>query len=408
MSNIYTAIDIGSDTIKMVTVKQCRNKYHCLASDSIKSSGVKKGIITNAAKVVEAIKTIKKKHEEKLGTSITKVLACVFEDEVSFDVLEGKINFVEEKEITGADISDVIKQAVSTKVLNKEEIVTTTPVSFKVDDRESIKNPKQMRGSSLRVKLLITTSPKTKLYQMLGVIDLAGIEVVDIAYKSIGDYYTVRNQEIDSEVGAIINVGEDITNVSIFNKGIMIKTSSLSAGGHHVNSDLAYIYKIDKATANRLKEEFATASSNYADDLEKVEIVNNMGEKGEVSQLEISKVIEARIVEILKLAKKELKTLTKRELSYIIITGGLTELSGFSYIVDEVFNHQAMVWNMTVIGARENKYSAAYGMIKYYCDKIALRDQEATMIEDDFGKTIVENNTKNSNVINKMFGHFFD
>ena len=61
MSNIYTAIDIGSDTVKLVTVKKHNGKFYPLASDSIKSHGVKKGLIVNAAKVVEAIKEVKKR-----------------------------------------------------------------------------------------------------------------------------------------------------------------------------------------------------------------------------------------------------------------------------------------------------------------------------------------------------------
>lgn len=407
MSNIYTAIDIGSDTVKLVTVKKHNGKFYPLASDSIKSHGVKKGLIVNAAKVVEAIKEVKKRQEAKLNTEINKVIACVYEDETKFDMAEGEIEFEEEKVITGSDISEVIKEAASKKILNKEELVTVTPVFFRINDLEKIKNPKGKRGTKLEVKVVLTTSPKTSLYQMLGVIDLAGLEVVDMAYKTIGDYYTVHNKDIDQEVGAIINIGEDITTISIFNKGIMINTSSIPLGGHHVNNDLAYVYKIDRTTANRLKEEFATASENYSDDMDKVEIVDNSNEKQEVSQLDISKVVEARIVEILKVAKKEIKNLTKREIRYIIITGGMTELSGFSYVVDDVFRHKATVFNMTTLGARENKYSAALGIIKYYDEKLALRDQEETLIDDNFVKTNI-NEDKNAGVINKMFGHFFD
>ena len=57
------------------------------------------------------------------------------------------------------------------------------------------------------------------------------------------------------------------------------------------------------------KYRLPVGSCLYSDDMDKVEIVDNSNEKQEVSQLDISKVVEARVVEILKVAKKEIKNL---------------------------------------------------------------------------------------------------
>ena len=45
MKNIYTSIDIGSDTIKVVTCELYHNKLNLLAASSVKSKGIKKGLI---------------------------------------------------------------------------------------------------------------------------------------------------------------------------------------------------------------------------------------------------------------------------------------------------------------------------------------------------------------------------
>lgn len=46
---IYASIDIGSDTTKMVVVRYLKeeNSYDVLASTSVRTVGVKKGIITD-------------------------------------------------------------------------------------------------------------------------------------------------------------------------------------------------------------------------------------------------------------------------------------------------------------------------------------------------------------------------
>ena len=44
MKHIYTSLDIGSDSIKIVVCELYQNKLNLLASSSVKSKGVKKRI----------------------------------------------------------------------------------------------------------------------------------------------------------------------------------------------------------------------------------------------------------------------------------------------------------------------------------------------------------------------------
>ena len=56
MKNIYTSIDIGSDTIKVVTCELYHNKLNLLAASSVKSKGIKKGLIIDAELASEVIR----------------------------------------------------------------------------------------------------------------------------------------------------------------------------------------------------------------------------------------------------------------------------------------------------------------------------------------------------------------
>ena len=49
-----------------------------------------------------------------------------------------------------------------------------------------------------------------------------GIEVVDATYTSIGDYFEAKNPDFEKCVSAIVNIGYFKTDISIFNKGIMM------------------------------------------------------------------------------------------------------------------------------------------------------------------------------------------
>ena len=88
---------------------------------------------------------------------------------------------------------------------------------------KSVNDPKGLKGSILDARVVISTTAKEPLYRLLEVLKLSGIETVDIAYNSVGDYYSIKNKKYDELVGAIINIGEISTNISVFNKGIQIK-----------------------------------------------------------------------------------------------------------------------------------------------------------------------------------------
>ena len=229
-------------------------------------------------------------------------------------------------------------------------------------------------------------------------------------FSSFGDYYTVKNKNYDDVVGAIINIGEESTNVSVFNKGIQIKNSLIPVGSKNVDKDLTYVFKSNLEESRKLKEKFAVALSSLADSNDTWNFKIDKDTSKEVNQVGVSKVVEARVRELLKLAKNEIKNLTNREIRYIIITGGLSELAGFSYLVEQEFGFVAKVCNIKTMGIRHNMYSSCYGTIKYFNDKLDLRGKHYNMISNEDVEKLSSTDslvTTSENVISKVFGHFF-
>ena len=83
-------------------------------------------------------------------------------------------------------------------------------------------------------------------------------------------------------------------------------------------------------------------------------------------------------------------------------------MTGFQYIAENILGEKATVWNSTTIGIRHNKYTSALGIIKYFDDKLTLRDRNIEMFNtEDINKLISINKKEKDNaIINKMFGQF--
>ena len=85
----------------------------------------------------------------------------------------------------------------------------------------------------------------------------------------------------------------------------------------------------------------------------------------------------------MKLSKNQINNLTNRKISYIIVTGGIANIPGFNNLVENVLGISAYVINSNIIGIRNNKFTTAAGLIKYYDNKMKLRDKNYSMFSNE-------------------------
>lgn len=410
MNHIYTGLDIGNGEIKLTVVSASDNNYYVLASTAIKSIGMKKNNIYDEKKLRGALLSALKEVEDKLGMKIKEVILTLPANRASMTMENGLVN-IKDDIVKGKDVEAVMADTVLNAYDETRELVSCLPISFTVDDDVSVINPLGEKGEKLFMKAVVATSLKEDIYPLINIVRSLGVNISDIIYNTQADYYTVASKDLDRKMGAIINIGADITSIGIFNKGIMIKNSYLPVGASSVDKDIAYIYKTDLKEALRLKKSFALTSSRYADSNDDVVIVNNENKKITINQIQISEIVESRVREILKLAKNEINRLTKREISYIIVVGGISELAGFNYIVEETLGRVASCFNMREVGIRHNKFTSAFGSCKYFDRKCNLQEKDITMFDLDEIDNFIspkKKNINNDNMTNKFFGHFFD
>lgn len=408
MRNIYTGIDIGSSAIKVLVLEKFDNHFNVLASSKIKAQGIKKGIIVDVALAANSIKECIKDVENKIGTKITKALVNVPIDNCEFNIVNGVCKIENEDHIVlGSDMDKCFKNAVDNNKEKDKEVVTIMPIEYDLDNVK-LNNPIKQKGDYLKIKALISMIPKVNIYPLIKVFEMVNVEIVDITFIEVGDYFATRNEDLDKKVVAMVNIGNETTKISIFNKSIMIKNTILEFGSRNIDKDIAFVYKLPLSKSRELKEKFAVASPRYADTEEICECMNKFEEKITIHQEEIADVVGSRLSEMLKNIKNEIKNLTNKEIGYIIITGGVTDMLGFASIAEDIMGSYTTILSMNVIGIRENKYSGCFGMIKYFDYKLSLKDSDYSMFSDNKIKEMlaIKNKNDNTNVLLKIFDRF--
>ena len=412
MKHIYTSLDIGTDSIKIVVCELYQNKLNLLAASSFKSKGIKKGLITDVELVTESVKKAFSEIEDMLGIRIKKVITSIPSFNAEYNVVKGNIKIKNpESRVTSEDIMKVLEVAVKSNPYTLREMITILPIDYSLDDKAFISNPKGMLGINLGCRGVLVTTPKKNVYSVITLLESIGIEVVDISLNNIGDLYSFNNSKFIDQVGAIINIGHEITTVSLYNKSILVKSSIVNMGGKNIDSDISYMYKVDIPTAKKLKLKFALAHKKNASVNDIIEVKSAYDNNLKINQFELSEVVMSRLEEILNEAKKEINLLTSKKIDYIIITGGTSNMPGFEYIVRDTFGENANIGNVKMLGIRDNIYSSCIGNIVYFISKLKLKDMDYTMITDNEMYQVTSVNSKklstSDSMLGKIFGFFF-
>lgn len=411
MKQIITSLDIGSSYIKLIVGEVFKGRLFVLACSTVKSKGIKKGIITNEEEASTAIKESFKKVEEILGTKLNRTVLIVPSYSASFVKSEGYTTINNEEGIvTGEDVTRALQVSVYNRVSPNLELVSVSPREFIIDEKEIVKDPKGMKAFKLSVNSILGMIPKKNVYPVINLLESLGIKVVDLAFGGLADYYEFRCDEYNNKTGVVINIGAHKTEISIVNEGMLTNAEVLDIGGRNIDRDISYIYDISLEDSKLIKEKFALATKERASTSEVIECLTKSNEHIKINQYEVSDIVYSRIREILELSKKQIKFLTKERISYIIVTGGTSELDGFKSVFKEIFGKSVEISKVDELGVRNNIYSSSLGVIKLYAEKLKFREKVPSTINEEEQGELFNNKKKinESSLLGKVYSYFFD
>lgn len=415
MKKIYTCIDIGSDTIRVLVSEYFQGKFRTLAVSSVRTKGVKNGKIVDEEALLERLKLALNDITTRINIPIKKAILTLPAQEAEYTLVHGNVPIVnDEKMVTEKDVLRV-QNASLNDILPNMELVNITPIDFTIYENgseiETIKDPKNKICDRLGIRAMMVCVPKTNVISFAKVVESSGVEVVDLVLGPIADYEEVSDEDMKQEVAALINIGRDTTTVSMFNKGIITNSSVLKIGSKIIDEDISYIYYTTKKVARKTKENFGIAHPRYASKTETYEIRDVNGKLVSINQYELSNVINKRLVEILNVAKNELKVLTNKQIRYIMVLGGITDMPGVNFVLEEVFNKETKTYTMNTLGIRKSRFITVSGAIKHFVKKIRLRGKEYSMFSSDDVDGLIHSKTRigrSDSVFGRFFSYFFD
>ena len=342
--NFSVGLDIGTTKIvAMVGEKNQFNKVKVLGVGKSQSLGVHRGVVNNITQTIQSIKIAVDEAQSKSGIEVKEVAVGIAGQHIrSLQHSDYITRENPDEVINDNDIDKLIDQVYKLVMLPGEEIIHVLPQDFKVDGQSEIKEPIGMYGSRLEANFHIVVGQVSSIRNIGKCIKSSGLQMGDITLEPLASSDAVLSNE-EKEAGvALIDIGGGTTDVAIFKDGIIKHTAVIPFGGNVITEDIKEGCSIIGNQAEQLKIKFGSAWPGENKDSEIVSIPGLRGrDPKEISLKTLSKIINARVVEIIEQAYLEIKNYghedsKKKLIAGIVLTGGGSQLRHLKQLTEYV------------------------------------------------------------------------
>ncbi|SFS64788.1 cell division protein FtsA [Zhouia amylolytica] len=337
-------LDIG--TTKIVAMVGRLNDYgkvEILGIGRSKSLGVHRGVVNNITQTIQSIQQAVHEAESASGVKIGEVVVGIAGQHIRSLQHSDYITRADAEEvIKDEDLDRLCNQVYKLVMLPGEEIIHVLPQEYKVDGQSEIKEPIGMYGGRLEANFHVVVGQVSSIRNIGRCVKNAGLELGGITLEPMASADAVLSQE-EKEAGvALIDIGGGTTDLAIFKDGIIRHTAVIPFGGNVITEDIKEGCSIIEKQAELLKIKFGSAWPGENKDNEIVSIPGLRGrEPKEITLKNLSKIIHARVVEIVEQIYAEIKSYgheeqKKKLIAGIVLTGGGSQLKHLKQLVEYI------------------------------------------------------------------------
>ena len=380
-SGFFTGLDIGTSSVKVLVAEYTDNEMNVIGVSSVKSAGVKDGIIVNIDVAAGAIKKALEQAEEKSGIRIDRVNVGLPANLLQIEPTQGMIPVTtDSQEITDSDVENVVKSALTKSMTPEREVISFIPEEFVVDGFQGIKDPRGMMGIRLEMRGMLYTGPRTILHNLRKTVERAGVQVENIVISPLALTRSVLN-EGEREFGAtVIDLGGGQTTVAVMRNQELQYTNIYQEGGDYITKDISKVLTTSQSIAENLKFNYGIAYPQDASDKEKF-TVEVIGESTpvEVTERYLSEVVSARLRQIFDRVRQDLERTRALDLpGGVVLVGGGAILPGIAELAQEVLGANTKLFVPNQIGIRNPAFASVISFVEYVggleeVEKIAQR-----------------------------------
>lgn len=339
----FGAVNIGSFRVSAMIMGQDEHgAMQVLGSSHRKSEGVKRGYITGMQAASHAIRQVVEKAETDAQTSISSVwIGCagagLSSRTASVEIAIGGRRIEED------DIEHLLYAARDHIQPDGRMVLHAQPAHYTLDGAHGVANPKGLHAEALGVDIHVTLADGAPVRNLIEAVQNAHLDVEAVVASPLASAYACLSAE-ERELGvALIEIGAEVTNVSVHAAGMLLGLKSILLGSNDITDAIASSFGIRRGQAERLKCVSGSAIATPTDHREMIPVngpdeepggrlARGADEHNRIARAELVAVVTERLSNLTSEIGKALKTMgfSGSRAGQVVLTGGGAELHGIA------------------------------------------------------------------------------
>lgn len=346
---LITALDVGSSKVSALIAQKLEgNELVVLGTGQRESRGVKRGYIADMHAAELAIREAVEQAERIAGTNIEDVWVSFSAGGLVSDIVKLEVDLGGHR-VEQNDLDDLLKAGRNAIDPGGRMVLHAQPTRYTLDGMPGVKRPLGLHADRLGVDIHVVSTEGAPVRNLDLCVRSAHLEVKSIVAAPVATGLACLSEE-ERELGvALVEIGAAVTNVSVFQGGVLMGLGSIPMGSADITDDIASAFGAMRAQAERMKCYYGSANMSPRDNHDMIEIAPLAAEEGaegsRITRAQLIAVIRKRLERLVAEVSKELARLNFDDPvgKQLVLTGGGAELKNVADYVQQVLGRTVRV-----------------------------------------------------------------
>ena len=340
--NYIVAIDLGSQNVTAAAATRAADGKMVVEAVVRKpSGGVAGGAIENIEMAVKSLKEVVNELGEQLNIRVLEAYFGISGDFIRCACHNDWVSVGDHNNgVSQSDVDELYARMEKVSAPTDDELILERiPQNFVVDGNKEVANPVGSFGQSLSSTFNFILSTKTPIERLKKAAINLGIRPLGIYINPLVTAETLLSADEKEEGVAVIDMGSNVTDVTIYYNNVIRYVASIPMGANTINLDIR-AQSIPEKVVEKIKVRFGSAVAANVDEGVMIDYRTPKGKKG-ILQRNLATVIQARVQDMADMVVEEIKFAGyEKKLPYgIVLTGGGANLADIA----EAFTEQTKI-----------------------------------------------------------------
>lgn len=347
---LITALDIGSSKVAALIAQPTEDGLLVLGTGQRESRGVRRGFIADMSATEGAVREAVEQAEKIARTTIEETWLTFSAGGLFSDVASVEVELDGER-ITQTHIAQLLEAGRRSIDPDGRTVLHAQPALYTIDGLKGVQNPLGLYAEKLGVDIHVVVAEPSPIRNLDHCVRSAHLAVKQIVASPVATAMSCLSEE-ERELGvALVELGAEVTNVSLIAGGLLVGLASLPLGAADITDDIASAIGTRRAQAERMKCFHGSAQTSPRDNHDMIEVAPISGEgdatsePARITRAQLIAVIRQRLEQIFGAIDQALK-----ELGFVgpigrqvVLTGGGAELKGIADYAQSVLGRAVRV-----------------------------------------------------------------